>query len=771
MPRRAALLVGITAFCIHLWAQTAGPKNAQPPAKAQIKDLQIPRLRAKPELEQFLDGKAREDMLRIDDFRQRNPGDGEPVSRRTAAWIGYDEKNFYAAFVCASPPGQTRARMGKREDLFNDDSVAIFFDTYHDHQRSYEFFVNPLGVQADGITTEGQNDDFSFDTLWNSEGRLTADGFVVVMAIPFKSLRFQAAEMQTWGIGLGRFIPANNEASFWPYVTNRVSGFSPQLGNLSGLESIAPSRNLQLIPYVTLGHTHFLDNPGTPGSDPVFRTETGKNVGLDAKMILHDSLSLDIALKPDFSQVESDDPQPTVNQRYAVQFSEKRPFFIENNGFFVTPEQLFFSRRIIDPDYGARLTGKLSRWNLGFLVIDDKAAGIAAGPGDPNYTKKALIGVARVMREFGTQSNVGFLMTDREFAGGYNRVAGIDTRIKLSTNWALGAQAMVSQTQTTATRSTTPVKYGGDAYNVFLQAQHRNYFYNLQYIDRAEGFETDLGFVTRVNIRQVQQFARYNWHPKKHVVSWGPTMFLLGDVDHKNVQQDWQVRPGINFELPRSTFFAANRGELFERFDNINFRRTDNQVGWHSEYFKKAVLDGNYGWGTRIDYSTPAGVNAFLGRGNELQTTLTLRPSARLKWDEIYSMTRLRTDADTFGIWATPPVTHAATVFTNHLIRSRWNYQYNKELSLRVIVDYNSLLQNATLINLDRQKRVTADVLLTWLLHPGTAVYVGYTDGLENVALAPGVGPAAVNSVLRTNLPGATTERQFFAKLSYLFRF
>jgi hypothetical protein len=154
-----------------------------------------------------------------------------------------------------------------------------------------------------------------------------------------------------------------------------------------------------------------------------------------------------------------------------------------------------------------------------------------------------------------------------------------------------------------------------------------------------------------------------------------------------------------------------------------------------------------------------------------LQSTITLRPAARVRLDEIYDLTRLRTDPDSFASWMLAPVAHPAAVFTNHLIRSRLNFQYNKQLSLRVIVDYNILLQNAALISLNREKQVTGDVLLTWLLHPGTAVYAGYTDRLENVALEPGLGPGAVNTVLQTNLPGATTQRQFFAKVSYLFRF
>jgi Domain of unknown function (DUF5916) len=763
MPRCVALLLNLACLCGALQSQTAPEipaRPSSPPAAqvAQIKDLKIPRLASRPQLEQFLNGQSRPDMLRVDDFRQRSPGDGVPASRATSAWIGYDEKNFYAVFVCKSPPGQTRARMGKREDVLNDDTVAVFLDTYHDHQRSYEFFVNPLGIQGDAVENEGQNDDFSFDTLWYSEGRITPDGFAVSIAIPFKSLRFAGNDVQTWGLGLGRFIPANNESSFWPYVTQKVSGFSPQLGNMSGLEAISPSRNLQLIPYGALGHGHFLDNPGTTGSNPLFRTNNDVRVGLDAKMIIHDSLSLDIALKPDFSQVESDDPQPTVNQRYEVQFAEKRPFFIENNGFFITPENLFFSRRIIDPNYGARLTGKLGRWNLGMLAIDDRSAGIAVGPGDPAYGDNAIIGVARVQREFGTQSNFGFLFTDREFAGGFNRVGGIDTRLMLSHNWFLSGQAMSSQTQ-----DSTSHRSGGDAWNASLQGQSRSFFYNLVYTDRSEGFHTDLGFVTRVNIRQVKQFVNHRWHPdSKKLLSWGPQLFFLGDLDHRNVQQDWEVRPGVLFELPGSTYLVANHGELFERFNNINFRRTDTGFGGHSEYFKRALFDWGYNWGTRINYNPPTGVNAFLGTGGELQATVTFRPVSRIKWDEIYSLSHMRTTANSFSTVESP-----ATVFVSHLVRSRINYQYNRQLSLRVIVDYNATLRNAALFNLDRQKRVTGDVLLTWLLHPGTAFYIGYTDSLENLALTPG----DPNTVIRTNLPSTTTQRQFFAKMSYLFRF
>jgi hypothetical protein len=424
---------------------------------------------------------------------------------------------------------------------------------------------------------------------------------------------------------------------------------------------------------------------------------------------------------------------------------------------------LFFSRRIIDPDYGARLTGRLGRWNMGLLTIDDRAAGIEVGPADPNYGDNAIIGVGRVQREFGTQSSIGALFTDREFAGSFNRVGALDTRLKLNRNWTLSGQLMASQTSDTSGN-----RSGGDARNIDVFGGNRNYHYDLNYVDRGEGFHTDLGFVNRVNIRQLQQFVNYRFHPKSKVlISWGPLLYASGDMDHRNVQQDWVVRSGFQAEMARSTYFNIGHGELFERFNNLNFRRTDSGTGGHSEYFKLVTFDWGYSWGTRINYSPPSGLNAFWGHGNEAQLNLTFRPTSRIKVDEIYNLTRLRTDSNSFFGLANAPVDHPATVFVNHLLRSRVNYQYNRQLSLRVIIDYNSLLKNPALFDPDRQKRVTGDVLLTWLLHPGTAFYLGYTDSLENVALMTG----DPNTVVRTNLPSTTTQRQFFAKLSYLFRF
>jgi hypothetical protein len=235
--------------------------------------------------------------------------------------------------------------------------------------------------------------------------------------------------------------------------------------------------------------------------------------------------------------------------------------------------------------------------------------------------------VVRIQREFGKQSNIGVLLTSREFAGSYNRVAAIDTRLKLNQNWTLSGQAIASETRTlNGTRS------GGDAYNINLHGQNRDYSYDLQYIDRSEGFHTDLGFVPRVNIRQFQQFAMRRFHPKSKVVlSYGPQLFMMGNFDHHNVQQDWSVRPSFLVELARTSFLEAFHGETFERFNNINFRRNDTGIGAHTEYFKRATLDMGFSKGTRINYAPASHLNAFRGDGSELQAALTLRPTSRMK--------------------------------------------------------------------------------------------------------------------------------------------
>src|SRR5258708_18301911 len=322
---------------------------APPPDAAKIPLSKIPRVHRAPKLDDFLENHPREAELTVTDFRQNSPADGTPATESTTAYLSYDDKNLYAAFVCHDEAGEVRAHLSKREASDQDDGVGVLLDTFLDFHRAYFFYSNPLGVQTDAIYSEGQGYDSSFVSLWDNAGRITNDGYIVFFSIPFKSLRFSNVPEQTWGLALYRVILGKSEYDYWPYVTQRVEGLTQQFAPVGGLENVPPGRNIDLILYGLLASDHFLNQ--TPGGPPGFVDQFEHRAGLDAKFVTKDSLTFDFTLNPDFSQVESDDPQVTVNQRFAVFFPERRPFFIENACFFVTPINLFFSRHIAHPQF------------------------------------------------------------------------------------------------------------------------------------------------------------------------------------------------------------------------------------------------------------------------------------------------------------------------------------------------------------------------------------------------------------------------------------
>ena len=427
MRTAAGVLVTLLVFSLGAAFGQTPPVQAPATAAAVALHTEAVRVAAPPKLADYLDAGSHPGQ-RITGFKQRQPRDLEPATEATTVYLSYDESTFYAAFVCqVANPASIRARLAKREDVFNDDFVAIFFDTFRDKQRAYEFFTTPRGVQADGIVT--LNDDMSFDAEWQSSAELTPTGYVAMFAIPFKVLRFPPPTdgAQHWGLALMRHVPAHDENDFWPAITNRVNGFATQFGVLDGMSGAAPGRNVQVIPYGTFTGARFLDD--TAGG---YATKTEGRVGMDTKFVVHDALTFDLTVNPDFSQVESDDPQVTTNQRFEVFFPEKRPFFLENSDIFNDTQQtLFFSRRVGDPQFGARMTGKVGQWALGGIAIDDRQPGAAADPGTPGSGDRAFAAIGRARYDFKNESRLGFFATARTFGPSSNTVGAVDTRLEV----------------------------------------------------------------------------------------------------------------------------------------------------------------------------------------------------------------------------------------------------------------------------------------------------------------------------------------------------
>jgi Domain of unknown function (DUF5916) len=738
---KGAAVVGLIAVGLGAPGPTVVPVRAQGPPPGGV--VRISRAHTPPNIEDFLAGDPPDSTLTITEFRQFEPGDGVPVSDATTAYLSYDDANLYVVFVCRSDPRLVRAGLAKREDIEVDDGVALYLDTFHDRTHAYLFQTNPLGVQLDGLVTEGQDDDLSFDAVWQSDGRLTPDGYIVRMAIPFKSLRFPRTPAQDWGIALARHIRRNNEDSYWPYVTKRIAGFVPQFATLRGLTDISPGRNLQAIPYGTFAGARFLDTEA-----PAFRTANDRRVGLDFKAVLRDALTLDATANPDFSQVESDEPQVTINERFETFFPEKRPFFIENAGYFQTPVNLFFSRRIADPGVGLRMTGKAGPWALGAIGMDDRAPG-ELPTGEPGGGRRAGVGALRLQRLIGRESSLGVLASDWSLAGSWNRVASADARLRLTKTWTFAGQAIA----TDAADSAGGARRSGTGFYAQLTRDGRNMDYAATYLDLSPAFDAQVGFVPRIGIREFDQSLELMRRPSGAVVKVGPTLSTTFDWDRDGLLLDRELQVAFEVKLVGETKLQLKRTEGFERYQDLPFDTHETGVTLESEWLKWLAVASKLKIGSAVNHKPAAGLAPFLGDALEGELEFTFRPAARVRLDHTFLYERLSTST--------------ARVFTDRILREKLNYQFNRALSLRAIVDYSAVDRDSTLSRVDPQRRWALDFLLTYLVNPGTALYVGYRDGYENLAILPGTPP----TLFRTGDATTSTGRQVFLKLSYLLQF
>ena len=771
-------------------AQTASEANVVEAVVAN-KTLRIPRVRRPPKLEDFISMRpapefANEGMARVTDLKQRLPHDGVPVSQRTEFYLGFDRKQLYVALIAFDKnPSNIRAHLSKRDDVYQDDVFYVFLDTFDDKRRAYAFACNPLGVQSEGVWTEGQGWDFSWDTQWSSEGKLTSQGYVVLISIPFKNLRFPNKPVQQWGIMLDRDIPANDEQSFWPEYTTKIDGRLNQEGQAVGVEGVSPGRNMQFTPYIAA--RSYREPDLRDMTNPVFERKNLKgDAGLDSKIILKDALVLDSTLNPDFAQVESDDPQVTANQRFEVYFPEKRPFFLENAGFFQTPINLVFTRRISNPVYGVRLSGKVGPYAIGVLTADDRSPGKSVPQSDSLLNTKAYYTIARLNRDIWKQSTIGLIFTDREYEGSYNRVGGIDTRLKFNDHWIWTAQGVVSSNwETSGTNGVEGTDWtysAGPSFYTNVSRNGRKFNFRSAYNDTSTGFVTHTGFFRRPDYRTLNNFGSVTWHPNKTIIySHGPGVSNFQSFDHRtgtrlfhttslfydvsfrgltSIEIGAQTAAGENLRpldfasLPTNRYYPEPGVYFFigsDRFQKVNFRLSVN-------HFKG------------INYTVP-GVTDLPPLGNPptsvyddfADASLTLRPIQQLKVENTYTWERLHDPkAD-------------MSVFNNHIIRTKVNYQITRALSLRFIETYNALLANPQLSTLKTTKQFNSDFLITYLLHPGTAVYVGYNTDLQNLTPNLALDPVDLSqgnyNLQRTRNSFINDERQFFIKVSYLFRF
>lgn len=700
-------------------------------ASAQPLVLDIPETSTPPRLEPFLTPEPPVVPGRVDGFQQREPRDGDPVSHGTSAYVSYDRERLYVVFVCQDDPAAVRARVTRREESEADDSVSVYLDTFHDRRRAYVFSSNPLGVQSDRMKTEGQDDDESFDTLWFTEARLTPFGYVVKMTIPFRSLRFTGERRQVWGIALSRSIQRLNEDAYWPMITKRIKVFVPQFAEARGLERISPGANVQLTPYGAFTDAR-VGTSGTPAT-------LDRRVGFDAKVGWGSAVVLDAAVNPDFSEVESDEPQVTVNERFEVLFPERRPFFVENAGYFNTPIPLFFSRRILDPGMGLRVTGKTGPWVAGALLAPDRGGADDAG---------AVAVVGRVRRDLGRDAHVGGLVTTRDAEDGSNAAFALDGRWTVGRNWALSGQVV-------GTRGRAPDEETR-GFGLFAEAARssRRFEVLARYTDLTPDFDAALGFVRRTDIRQFDHEVGYRFRPRGGpVVKAGPTLDGFAIWNHEGQLQDRRFRSRFEIDFVGQTSMLVDRAVSYERFAGLGFDKSRTTAEFETEKSQRlsAAIAGE--WGTDINRRPAAGLLPALADRRAGELTVGVRPGRHVFFQQAYLWTELRA-----------PGTRGpdGAILSDHILRSKLYVNITRALSFRGILDYERLAAQRARSGVRPRQPIGLDLLATYAPHPGRAVFIGYVNRFEPVSI--GAEPAWIPVV-------ESVGRQFFVKVSWLTRY
>ena len=700
-------------------------------------------------------------MARADGFVQREPDNGMPASQETIVYTAYDSRNLYVVFLAYdSEPELIRANLAPRENIGDDDSVGVLIDTFNDQRTAYGFGSSPLGVQVDGRWSEiakQSNWDTSFEAVWYTDTRLTDAGYMVKMTIPLRNLRFPLTEGQQWRIMFERRIPRSSEQSHWPRYLSTVEGRLNQAAVLNGVRNVSPGRNIQLIPFAFARDFDVLDARASGG--PAFNDDSEENIGLDAKFVFQDSLVLDATLNPDFSQVESDEPQVTVNERFEVRFDERRPFFIENADYFNTESTLVFTRRIADPDAGLRFTGKQGAWGFGTLMIDDEAPGQRLDPDHPLAGEAADIRILRVFREISEQSRVGVLYTEREFGEQVNQVTSLDARFKLNPNWTTELQAI-----DTGFEDGMHATSRGRQLNARFDRSGRNLSAHAHVIDTTEDFRADLGFFNRnyqPDSRSTHGFLRYAFWPEGGSLnSWGGLVFVNDIVDQGGRRLYSQVRPSLNWTWNGETELSLTYEDVQERlrpqdFPGLLRERDYAQQAWTAEFetqmFTTVGFGLQLGAGERINLAPLPGYEPELAESFNASFELLWRPLDRLRHDFTYLYTKLDDPNGT------------GRIFTDHIVRSRWNYQFTRELSLRFIAQHEAT-DPGQLTSLKRDENLNFDLLVRYVINPWSALYAGFNTNSSNFAL---VDTELGTEMVRTH-DLHRDGKQIFLKFSYL---
>ena len=696
----------------------------------------------------IMDDAAWEDAVAIPVDVQTQPGENIPAQVDTVAYLVEDGESLYIAFDAKDPkPHRIRAFLRDRDSAWADDFVGIVIDTYGDERRAFEFFVNPLGVQMD-LTNDDVNkrEDDSWDAIWDSAGTIGAKGYIVEIEIPLSQLRFpRVDDKQTWGIDLLRFYPRAHRYRLSSNPLDRSRNcYLCQLQKIEGLEGVEPGRNLEVVPTLTASQTSSTDEAGV---EPLHSDGADAEIGVSVRWGISPDLTANLAINPDFSQIEADVAQLDANNRFALFYPEKRPFFLEAADYFHTPVQAVFTRTVADPSVGAKLTGKRGGNTFGVFLAEDERTDLifpgASGSDSESLDQENTVFVGRYSRSFADQSTVGGLLTARSGDNYHNTVGGLDLSWKLNDQHRVQAQYLHSETaypmdivedfgQPTGT-------FTGYATRLAYNYNSRNWFGFLRYNERSEGFRADSGFVPQVDIAQQVIGAAHTWYGDEN--AWYSQLRL---------DADWRIthdQEGRLLEKQVATRFVVN-GPMQSR---IGFRLWSGDTLYNDILFEenKLRLFAEF----RPRGGLFVGIRTRIGDQIDFDNTQLgdeVRLEPFLRWN-IGRHLLLRYD----GVFASLDRKDGAQIFDALVHDVRLTWQFSLRSFLRLTTQYQDIRRNPgsyTEIVDSRSRDLGRQLLYSYKINPQTVFFLGYSDALID----------------DDNLSGlTTTDRTWFMKIGY----
>jgi hypothetical protein len=696
-------------------------------------------------------------------FTEFNPGDQvePPVASRVL--VTYDESNLYVALIAEDDPSRVRVSLRDRDRIFTDDYFGIMLDTYGEQAWSYELFVNPYGIQGDLRMLTSGEEEIAFDIVWESVGKVTEAGYQVEIAIPFASLRFPNGPRQTWRVQFWRDRQRDARGQYaWAAMDRDNPCFMCQWGTLEGIRDIHPGKNVEIIATAVGSQAGALED----GDDPASRFDNDQvdgDASLNVRYGLSSNASSEVALNPDFSQVESDAGQIDVNSTFALFFPEKRPFFQEGSDQYSTWLSAIYTRSINDPSVAAKVSGQFGKANVTYTFARDENSPLILPFEEQSRfvaLDKSVSNIARARYSIKEDTYVGALFTDRRVDdGGAGTVMGGDANVRFLDNYRLEFQALASHTEepggVTVSLSGDPdsidtfdsgkhtadldeEKYWGYGQYTSFEREGRTWSFDVDYYAFSPTFRTDNGFTTSNDARKAIGWSGLTFRPNgKALVRWSTNASVGRVWNWEGRFKDEWIQPELYFRFKGQTDFQVDATFSNERFSNQQFdgiRRLELYLESRPSAYATAGTWTRFGRGIYRDFDAPE-------LGNEFFFSLwgQLKPHQRLVIEPSWDYAQMRSRVDD------------SMLFRTYILRTRFGLNLSRKWYLRLIVQYN-----------DGNRRLDVEPLLTYRLNPFSIFYAGVNGRYRHYAITPTTGPETQDWELAS--------RQFFVKFQYLFR-